>query len=74
MQRAQRGIRALALRSAEKEDRRQLMWPTQCKYRQGLQWEWYHSCKGMLGGWGAERRRLKLQALDKHKIYGITDV
>ena len=33
--------------------------------RQGLQWEWYHGCKGMLEGWGAERRRLKLQAQEQ---------
>ena len=53
---------ALALRSAEEEDRRQLMTHMHYVCKQGLQWEWYHSCKGMLEGWGAERRRLKLQA------------
>ena len=31
----------------------------------GLQWEWYGSCKDMLEGWGAERRAIKLQALEE---------
>ena len=55
---------ALALRSAEEEDRRQLLSQMPYNRRQGLQWEWYRSCKGMLEGWGAERHRLELQALE----------
>ena len=56
---------ALALWSAEEEDRRQLMSPLHDMRRQRLQWEWLCSCKGMLEGWGGERRRLKLQALEE---------
>ena len=41
---------ALALRSAEEEDGRQLMSQKHHTRRQGLQWEWYHNCKGMLEG------------------------
>ena len=52
MQRAQRGIRALALRSAEDEARRQLVSHMHYTHRQGLQWEGYRSCKGMPKEWG----------------------
>ena len=38
-----------ALQSAE-EDRRQGMSHLHCKRRQGLQWEWYRSCRSMLEG------------------------
>ena len=55
---------ALALQSAEDEDRHQRMSHMHYVRRQGLQWEWQRGCKGM--EWGAERRRLKLQALEKH--------
>ena len=56
---------ALALRLVEEEDWRQLMSHMHYMHRQGLQWEWYGSCKGMLEGWEAEWRRLKLQALEQ---------
>ena len=56
---------ALALRSAEDEDQCQLMSHMHYVRRQGLQWEWYQGCKGMLEEWVAERRRVKLQAVEK---------
>ena len=56
---------AAALRKAEVDERRQLLARMHCVQRQGLQWEWYHGCKGMLEGWGAEWIRLRLQAQEQ---------
>ena len=53
---------ALALRTAEADDWRQLLARMHYVQRQGLQQDWYHGCMGMLGGWWGEWLRLKLQA------------
>ena len=58
--------RAFALRSAEDEDRQQLMSHMHYVHRKGMQWEWYRGCKGMLEEWVAEWCRLKLQAVETH--------
>ena len=41
---------ALALRTAEVDERQQLLARMHYLLRQGLQREWYHGCKGMLEG------------------------
>ena len=41
---------APALQSAEEGDRQQLLMRMHCVRRQGLQWEWYHGCRGVLAG------------------------
>ena len=56
---------ALALRTVEVGEWRQLLARMHYVQRQGLQREWCHGCKGMLEGWGAERLRLKLQAQER---------
>ena len=56
---------ALALRTAEEEDRWQLLARLHYVRRQGLQWERYPGCRGMLEGWRAERLRRKLQAQEQ---------
>ena len=56
--------RVLAPQTVEGEDRWQLLARMHYVQRQGLQWEWYHGCKGMLEGWGAELR-LKVQAQEQ---------
>ena len=53
---------AAALRTAEVDERQQLLASMHHMRRQGIQWEWYHSGKGMLDRWSAEWLRLRLQA------------
>ena len=45
-----RHAEALALRTAEVDERQQLLARMHYLLRQGLQREWYHGCKGMLEG------------------------
>ena len=44
---------AAALRMAEVDERQQLLASMHHVRRQGIQWEWYHSSKGMLDSWAA---------------------
>ena len=60
-----RRTEALATRTAEEEDRRQLLARLHYVRRQRLQWEWYRGCRSMLEGLRAERLRLKLQTQEQ---------
>ena len=62
---------AAALRTAEVDERQQLLASMHHVQRQGIQWEWYHSSKGMLDSWAAEWLRLRLQAQEQRARHQI---
>ena len=39
--------------------------------RQGIQWEWFHGCKGILEGWSADWQWLRIQAQEQQARHSL---